>query len=568
MRRIVSFPAGLLVLYCILAVAAFWPAWKSPTGRWIGGPRDPDLFIWSLGWMTFALTHAHDPLITNFIAYPDGISLLWNTTVPFAGVVLTPFTLLFGAVFSYNVLSTLALALSAWAAYFAFRRYTTDIAAAVGGLLFGFGPFTLSQAYDHPQISFEVYPPVMLLLLDEILVRQRRSAIRLGLLLSLATLIQLLMGQEMALATVLVAVVAIAVLAVMHRRELRARLPYAARALGVAMGVFLVIGAYPLAVLFFGSGRWHGAAQLPDTFVTDLLAFVVPTHNQELTFGATERIARTFTGPSEWDAYIGIPLLLLTVYIVVRWWGDALVRFLAVLAVIGAVLSLGPRLHVKGESLPIRLPWVVPQRIPLLESILPARFAVFTLLAIALLVAIFISRTRLSPVAVAAILVVAFLPAFPNLPYASQPAASPAFFEDHAELIPDDSVAIVAPPAGLASATARPMVWQADAGFRFRMPGAYAITGPQTRTAVMAHINDILHGESPPPLTPAYTKQLRCSIVRLHARTVVVGPMRLGREKIVQLFRTLLQRPPEQIGGVQLWRGALASARRGAGGCP
>ena len=568
MRRLVSFPAGLLVVYCILAVAAFWTAWTSPTDRWIGFPRDPILFIWSLDWVPFALTHGHDPLFTNFIAYPDGINLLWNTTVPFAGFVLTPVTLLLGAVFSYNVLSTLALALSAWVAYFAFRRYTGEIAAAVGGLLFGFGPYTFAQAKEHPQISFVVFPPLMLLLLDEILVRQRRSPVRLGLLLSVATIIQVLIGQEMALATILVAAIAVVVLALLHVDQIRPRLPYAARALGTAIGVFVVIGAYPLALLFFGSGRWHGAAQLPDTYVTDLLAFVVPTHHQQLATSWTERIMFTFTGPSELDAYIGIPLLLLVLYVVVRWWRDALVRFMAVLGVIAAVLSLGPRLHVKGDSLPvIRLPWVVPQRIPLLESILPARLAVFTLLAVALLVAVFIDRARVSRLVVAAIVVVAFAPLFPSLPFPSQPATAPALFEHQADRIPKDSVAIVAPPAGLASATARPMIWQLKTDFRFRMPGAYAISGVQTRTAVMVHINDILHQDQPPPLTPAYTRMLRCSIVQLRAQTLVVGPMRVGRRQIVQLFRTLLERPPERIGGVQLWRNALASARRSAGSC-
>jgi hypothetical protein len=566
-RRLVSFPAGLLLAYCILAVASFWTTWGSPTDRWIGQFRDPILFIWSLGWLPFALTHGHDPLVTNQIAYPDGINLLWNTTVPFFGVVLAPLTLLFGAVFSYNVMSTLALALSAWAAYFAFRRYTRDVAAAIGGLLYGFGPFTFAQAKDHPQISFVAFPPLVLLLLDEILVRQRRSPIAMGLLLSVATIVQVLIGEEMGLATVLVAATAVVVFALMHRHEVRAKWPYAKRALGIALAVFVVIGAYPFAVLFFGSGRWHGPAQLPDTFVTDLLGFVIPTRHQEFTTAWTERIANTFTGPSELDAFIGIPLLLLAGYVVVRWWRDPLVRFAAALAVIGAVLSLGPRLHVEGHSLPVRLPWVVPQRIPLLDSILPARLAVFVLLAIALLVAVFIDRVQLPRLATAAIVAVAFLPAFPNLPFPWQPAAVPPFFDHNVHLLPNDSVAIIAPPAGLASATARPMLWQVHADFRFKMPGAYAITGPQTQVPVMTHIDYILHEQKPPALTRQYAHLLRCSIVGLRARTVVVGPMRVGHRAIVELFRTLLQRPPEQIGGVQLWRNADALARDGAGSC-
>ena len=564
MRRLVSLSAGLLLFYCALAVAAFWTAWRDPTDRWIGSDVDPILFIWSLRWIPFSLTHGHDPFVTNWIAYPHGINIMWNTTMPLAGLVLTPVTLLLGAVFSYNVLATLSLALSAWCAYFAFRRYTHPLPAAVGGLLYGFGPFTFAQQ-DHPQIALAVFPPIVFLLLDEILVRQRRSPIVLGLLLSVATILQVLVGEEIAAATALLAAVGVALLALLNRREVRPRLEYAARALSVAIGVGLVIGAYPLAVQFFGSQRLTGPVQPENTFVQDLLAFVVPTHRQELHFAATERVTRTFTGGSDVDGYVGIPLLALAAFVVWRYRADRLVRFAAAFGLAAAVLSLGPRLHVQGHSLPIRLPWVVPQHIPVLENVLPTRLAVFTLFALALLLAVFLDRVRLPRYALAAIVAAAFVPLIPDLPFLSQPKTPPRFFETGAPELPDGSVALVAPQAGLAGG-AKPMLWQVAAGLRFKMPGAYAMSGTYSRLPLQRRINDIASDIRPPPPTPQQLHRFRCDVIRLDARTVIVGPT-VDRERMIALFRAVLARPPENVGGVQLWRDALASARAHARSC-
>jgi hypothetical protein len=98
-----------------------------------------------------------------------------------------------------------------------------------------------------------------------------------------------------------------------------------------------------------------------------------------------------------------------------------------------------------------------------------------------LLLAVFVDRIRLPRIAVAVIVALALLPVFPHLPFLSQPAASPRFFEAHAKEIPSGSVAIVAPPAGLAGGSARAMVWQVAAGFRFKMPGVYAMSGEHSR---------------------------------------------------------------------------------------
>ena len=573
MRRLVSFSAAVLGTYVLLAVAAFSTAWRAPTGRWVGYGFDPALFVWNLRWLPFAITHGHDPLTSNYLNYPDGFNLMWNTSILFPALVLSPVTLLFGAVFSYNVLSALALALSGWCAYLAFRRYAGRGAAAVGGLLYGFSSFMFGQAFNHPHMTIALFPPLALLLLDEIFIRQRSRAAVMGLLLGVATGLQLLTGEEIAAATVLVAALGGVVVALLHRDQVRAHLPYVARALGIAAAAAIVIAGYPLSVQFFGPERVTGPIQPTGFHVIDALELIVPTSRQEVTFGAANRLGAKFTGQSEIDGYVGIPLLLLAVFVGVRFWRDRLVRFAAVLGALVLLLSFGPRLHVAGHTLAVRLPWIVPQRLPVLENILPARLALFLFLLLGLLLAVFVDRVQMPRLALAAILAAVFVPLVPNLPYPSTAAASPRFFAGGAHQIPKASVALVVPFAGVSGGTTRPMVWQAAAGFRFRMPEGYVIHpgepfDPSSRDSeLFKRMAQIQSGEATQPLTEAELRAMRCTLVQLNVRTVVIGPMKVGRQEMHRLFQNLLGDYATASGGVSFWPEALVAARRSAGGC-
>ncbi len=98
-----------LLAYLLLAVGIFSSTWVNPAGSWIGSPKDPQLFIWYLGWIPHKLT-----LFSDYLSYPDGVNLMWNTSMIFPALVLWPVTAVFGPVVAYNVLVTAGIALSAW----------------------------------------------------------------------------------------------------------------------------------------------------------------------------------------------------------------------------------------------------------------------------------------------------------------------------------------------------------------------------------------------------------------------------------------------------------------------
>ena len=126
------------------------------------------------------MAHGHNPLFTNYANYPHGVNLLNNTSVPLLGVVGAPVTWIWGAIATYNFWCTVALAGSAFAAYVLVRRVVDwGPAAFVAGLLYGFSPYEIGQS-GHLNLSFVVFPPLILLCLHELVVTQRGRPRRWG----------------------------------------------------------------------------------------------------------------------------------------------------------------------------------------------------------------------------------------------------------------------------------------------------------------------------------------------------------------------------------------------------
>src|ERR1017187_2078574 len=133
-------------IYVALALAAMWPGLFTGHNTIVGNTGDPSFFVWSLQWVPFALSHHLNPLVTDYLHYPSGANLMWNTSILFPALVLTPVTDLFGPIVSYNVLAVAGMSLSGWCAFLAVRRYSLRwTSAAAGGLLYEFSPYMATQ---------------------------------------------------------------------------------------------------------------------------------------------------------------------------------------------------------------------------------------------------------------------------------------------------------------------------------------------------------------------------------------------------------------------------------------
>jgi hypothetical protein len=550
----------VLLVFLGLAVWLYAPAWSSPADTTVrGGAGDPAIIIFFLRWVPFALGHGHDPLVTHHLNYPDGVNLMWNTSLPLPGLLLAPVTSLWGPVLTYNLVLVLAYGLSAWCAYLAILRFVPGhLAAAAGGLVYGFSPAVQTQI-SHPHMSMAFLVPLMLLVLHEVLVRQRRSPWLAGAALGLLAGCQLLIGEELLAMTALIGLVLSVLLLLGNLRRLGGRVAHTLKAFAVALVVFAAIAAWPLSVQFTGPQRVHGDVQ-KTARMNDLYSFVLPSTQQALAPGAAQRVPGLAGGGS---AYLGIPLLLAVTALALRRWSDPLVRVGLALLLVSALLSLGPSLLVGGRVTGIRLPMTLLERLPLLDSMVPTRMAQLTALFAGLLLALFLHsvwrRGGSGRVAAAAVGLAVLAPLWPAHPVRAEPVATPAFFTGPAvRELPRDGVALVLPfPYGDSKA----MTWQAEAGMWFRMPGGYFI-GPQpngqprfyaTPTPASKAFARIRVGRPPAKLTGTMRQALADDFVRWRVSNVIVGPMP-HQATMVGFLSHLFGHPPQRVSGVYLWR--------------
>ena len=563
-------PALTLLGYLLLALLVF-RGWRfAPTTDTLArGHGEASFFLWVLRWTPFAIAHGKNPFVTTYLNAPFGVNLLWNTSLPLPGLLLAPVTLLIGPVMTYNLLLTLGLGLSAWTAHLAIGRYVSSrLAAVVGGLVYGFSPYMRAHSLGHVNLTLVFLPPLLLLLLDDIVVRQRRGSLRDGALLGVAGACQFLISEEVLATTAITGLLLVVVLAVSHRRQVRSHLPYAAKAFGVAALLFVVLAAVPLVNQLYGPYRYSGPASTGvQRLVNDLWTFVVPSGKQLLSTDATAAVASRLPGNmAERAGYLGGPLLLLAIGVAVRWWSRPLVRTGALMACFTAVLSMGGTLYAGGHDTGFPLPWTLLRGLPVVESIVPARIALYTAGFVGLLLAVFVDQVRTwsrwRRLLGGAVVLLALAPIVPRAVGAGMgPVDAPRFFTSAAvREVPAGSVALVVPfPDRLASVA---MMWQSMAGIHFKMPGGYFLgPGADGRAQYGA----------PPSTTRAVIWKLtrgRATAKRLQAhdcaavkgelrswgvRTVLVGPT-THQAEVAAFFRGLLGRPPEHVGGVLVWK--------------
>lgn len=522
--------------------------------------------MWWLAWIPYAIRHGTDPLVTYQLNAPAGVNAMWNTSILLLSTLLAPITVTAGPILAFNVALVGGIVLDAWLAFLILRRYAQGILAPfVGGAVYGFSPYVMARATMHLNLAEAWMLPLFLLLLDEILVRRRHSPRRLGAALGVLAVCQLLTSEELLAMTVFAAGALVILLAASRPHDLAAGGRRLVEALIPATVVFGLLAAWPLAVQFLGPQRISGRVQDPATFSTDLLNLIVPTRTQFFAPAAATQLSDHFSGLThEANAYVGLPLTLVLVATVARGWHDIRIRVAGLMVAILFIVSLGPYLHIGGVSTGWALPWLPFTSVPIVENILPARFAVFMWLAIAVVLTIAVDRAlhrrlreRLPRLVTIAVALAAIIPA----PVLSSIATVPAFFSNwqHEGLRPDATEMIA--PFFYDGAGADPMLWAAVAGDEVRMPEAYAyvpLPGGQPNFGPAAtQLTTIMEAIQDRGITIVARGEVRAEVARdlaaARVTDVIVGPMN-ARAQMVGFFADLFGRAPEQTDGVQIWR--------------
>ncbi|MGH9079917.1 MAG: hypothetical protein ACRDYE_07580 [Acidimicrobiales bacterium] len=481
-------------LYVVIAIALYGNFGSLGPGHMAGAfvSMDSIVQIWWLSWAAHALPNVHNLFLAKGQNYPLGQNFGVNGSMLVLGIVFAPITKLFGPVVTWNILLRLAFTASASSMCLVLRRWTTWWPAAfIGGLLYAISGYASSLDL-YIFLVFVPLPPLIFLLLHEILVRQQWRPVRTGILLGLLCSIQFFISTEILAGTGMMGAVAVALLVLIHRRTLVERWRYAVTAFAYCTGVTLLLLIYPVWFTFAGPQHLNGPPE-PVTYwaaysPVDLLSLIVHGTN-------FKQVSLVFGGL----LYVGLPLIVVLACFAVFFRKKGAILFAGAMALFALILSLGPRLWIDGRETSIALPFVLFEHLPALDGFQPGRFALFTDMFAAGMFAIGIDELwkrlrrsrhlrRLSPrwslaskaALVGVVVVAVVVPLVPSHPHPSSPTNVPTFFTSAAvDHIPPGSVDLAYPypdsawPSNLWVPIPNVMLYQAVAGMRFKLIGGY-----------------------------------------------------------------------------------------------
>jgi hypothetical protein len=574
--RAVARQVGLILAFSVPAIVLWWRVWSGHPGSTVSCPCwDSGQEIWFISWPAYALSHGLSVFFTSWLWTPSGVNLLNNTSAPLTGSLLSPVTWLFGPIISNNVALTLAPGLTAWSCWLACRRFVGWTPAAIfGGLLFGYAPFVVSSvALGHLSIALLVVPPLTVLVLHEILVRQQIRAWAAGLMLGGLVCIQFMISVEVLALMGLAAAIGVAVAMVLSPHRVAAAWPYALRAVAVAAGVAVIVLVWPAWFLLDGprhivGAPFQGIRSGGDGHLFNLwnagnsaAAVPIPGSSTPIVIGP----------PGDFVGFGVLVLAALALVVACRRrvaWIFAAVALACIVLSWGSTLSLSATHAITATWLPFR----ILANLPIFRDILPVRFAIFTDLALAILIAVGIDSARQWPgwhrldaavtgararrrhsaleatpaahrtglafaVAVVGAAALAFIPQWATyqVPIATQPVALPPWFATTGTTLPAGSTVLTYPFPMSATVVSQPMVWQAVDGMRFRLAGGYAkvpgatghpLTIGPPRSAVRL-LSNLTSGRTGPP-SAAQLQSLRSALTRWGVSWIVVtldGPL-------------------------------------------
>ena len=168
---------GLIALaYLALTVLMTWPVVGTMTTAYAGEGYDLCVSLWDMKWVERFVFEGESALYTDYLFYPEGVSLAYHSTSWSSAFFALPLRAVFGPVAGYNLFFLLQTAASGFAMFLLVRRLVgrTD-AALLAGFVFAFSPYRLTQASAHPNLGSLMFMPLLLLCFDLALETKRRK---------------------------------------------------------------------------------------------------------------------------------------------------------------------------------------------------------------------------------------------------------------------------------------------------------------------------------------------------------------------------------------------------------
>lgn len=568
--------------YLALAGLVMLPLWRDPAGLVLadsGG--DQALAEWRLGYVAHLLTHGGNPFFTTALNPPAGVNLLVGPAGLGLGLLLAPLTLAFGPAWALVTALTAGLAGTASAWYWLLTRRvlprgdappTGHLAAALAGALVGFSPTMVGHAAG---AHLPLVAQFLLPFIGWKALTLWRRPVRHGLVLGGLVSAQLLVGPEALLIAALAGGVFLAAHSAQYPGPTWVMVKRHAAGLGVTAGTVLALAGYPLWVMVSGP-QSHAGFEGMRAFGAKLPAWVA--YSSHSLAGPDQARPHLTLNAAEQNGFLGWSLIVVAVAAAVWLWRlSALSRAVTLTAAVFGVLAAGSDLAWAARGAGVPGPWEWLGRLPLLNSIYPARFAFVVTVCVAVILALALREAAelsfvdpLARRAVAVAVLAALLPLAPTpLPVAER-APAPEFIAAGRwkEFVRPGHTLVVAPRPS--AAYTDPMRWQQTAGFGFRLNSGYVV-GPNERgdasyyppeRASESIVAAVFRSGRPVLVSAADRAAAWADIRAWRADAVVVDPGLRGSEAARETLTDLLGVADRTVGGLWVWdvRGAFESA--------
>ena len=369
---------------------------------------DEYTFIWNMWWFKYSTLDLHsNPLLSSYIFYPVGISLVLYTYNLFNALVSLPLQPFLGLPAISNLMNLFAFTFSGYGTYLLLRyllpregtpegRSSLSVhgAAFIGGLIYAFGSyrFVYASLGHHNMVSTQWLPFYTLFLIKMVREGSWRNAVVGGVFAALTLLCEPFLGVFLATLTVLLLIFA------GRRRVLNLRFLRRFGLLLLTTAIMVFPLGYPMLRELFSADYAMTGWGHSEKLLVDLFGFTTPTAlhpilgndwTQELTMvrEGTARFVDVNT------VFLGWVVIVLALFASVRYWGR--LKAWTVGAIASAVLAMGPLLHINGrptfdlDGLLVNapLPFIVLHYIPVLSANrVPNRFSCVLMLCLAVLV--------------------------------------------------------------------------------------------------------------------------------------------------------------------------------------
>ncbi|MBZ0293544.1 MAG: hypothetical protein K8L99_13335 [Anaerolineae bacterium] len=385
-------------LYLLAAVMITWPLVTVFSTRLLGHPfGDSYEYTRHIWWITHALRSGQPLFAQPLLVYPTGLDGAWLWGNPLQSFPAWLFAFVLPLPAAFNLMALLTLALNGWTLYWlVWRLVKSRPAAVLAGLVFLAYPHFQGQLGAGHTGLLVLWPVPLyvwgLFQLRETVTtsgRPNMSPLQRAVLFTALMFVVSLWGNQLLIVYLVGPVTAL--FAIWARRDWR----WLARIISAAVigGLVALIFFLPVIQDTIHAPPWLVEESGDVAFSADLLGLVTPSFQNPL-YGHLDYTHRILgADPFERVAYLGIlPLLLAGLAVIKR----REVRPWLLLAAVAWVFSLGPLLKVLNQVVvlhlgdydsAITLPWLVLQKLPLLNiTRTPARFHFTIGLALAIMV--------------------------------------------------------------------------------------------------------------------------------------------------------------------------------------